>query len=97
MVSILKSTEITTDEGSDKQIIYETSTLPSIYQIKIQLKAKFIIKTQKQCRQLLHMKYSKDNQNYMLDPVTNSKLKKKLNNNFKEMMVWRKTNNNIKK
>jgi len=43
------------------------------------------------------MKYSKDNQNYMLDPVTNSKLKKKLNNNFKEMMVWRKTNNNIKK
>ncbi len=102
MDSIPKSTEMTTDEGSDKQTIYETTSLQSINKIKTQAKLlskpslTSLTNIKKNCLETLHHKYSKANQRLMIDPIVKTKKRQYLLY-FKEMMTWIKTTNNIRK
>lgn len=104
----IKSTEITTDEGSDKQTIYETTSLQSINYIKTHLN--IIQKTGytplpkrdliKSCMANLQKKYSRErinSRNYLLEPIVSKTKKKIYLGFFKEMLVWRKSIGHIKK
>jgi len=99
MDSIPKSIELTTDEGNDKQPIYETTSLPSINKINSQIiltSLKPSSSLEKYCSNSMYSKYSRVNLKFMLDPI-NKKAKKIYLNNFKEMITWKKASNNIKK
>lgn len=99
----LSTTEITSDEGRGKQIIYVTTTLQSIN--KIQIQTKYLLTSnlpslhflRKQGLHNISNKYSKVNQCFILDPIASSQKKKLLINNFKEMVIWRKTTSIIKR
>lgn len=102
--NIPKSTEITTDEGSDIQTIYETTSLQSINKIKTQAKLLTLNQNttpiniiKKSCSLFFHHKYNKINQNFMLEPIINKAKKKQYLTNYKEIMISRKTTNNVKK
>jgi len=99
----LSTTEITSNEGCDKQIIYVTTTFQSINKIQIQTKYLSTLNLpslhflRKQGLHNMSNKYSKVNQCFILDPIASSQKKKLLINNFKEMVIWRKTTSIIKR
>lgn len=103
-----KSSEFTyLDEGSDKQSIYETTTLQSINQIKTVINNRLydddeeeqpsFYMLKRHCVENLHEKYSKLNMNFMPEKV-HPRLKRKRLNDYIEMVTWKKPfPNNIKK